>query len=175
MAEERPPHIRGMNDYLAARRTFTWEVSDDYNFAIDAVGRWAEDPSKLAMLWIGSDGREERYTFVHFDEQSSRVAFGLRDTGVHQGDRVLVMLPRVPEWWETMLGLMKLGAVSIPCTTLLTPKDIQYRAELSEAVAIVTDEAGAAKLAQVRAACPTIRLALVVADEDQPAPRWGPR
>ncbi len=150
------------SSYEEARRTFRWSVSDDYNFAIDTLGHWAEDSEKLAMLWLGQDGREERYSFVYFDEQSSRVAHALEKLGVGKGERVLLMLPRVPEWWETMLGLMKLGAVGIPCTTLLTPKDIQYRADIAEAVALVTDSEGAAKMAQVRAQCPTIRTVMVV-------------
>ncbi len=162
MAADDRASEHNMTSYQQARREFTWDVPEDYNFAIDTIGAWAEDPEKLAMLWIGPDGREERYTFVHFDEQSSRVAHAFEKLGMQKGDRVLVMLPRVPEWWETVLGLMKLGAIAIPCTTLLTPKDIQYRAEVSEAVAIVTDRTGAEKLAQVRAQCPTIRTAVVV-------------
>ncbi|MDE3228913.1 MAG: hypothetical protein KGO05_03440, partial [Chloroflexota bacterium] len=63
-----------MTNYQQARRDFKWEVAEDYNFAIDTIGKWAEDPEKLAMLWIGPDGAEERYTFAHFDEASSRVA-----------------------------------------------------------------------------------------------------
>jgi acetyl-CoA synthetase/medium-chain acyl-CoA synthetase len=159
-----------MTNYAQARRDFTWDVSEDYNFAIDTIGRWAEDPSKLAMLWIGPDGREERYTFVDFDEQSSRVANALEKLGIQKGERVLVMLPRIPEWWATMLGLMKVGAVSVPCTTLLTPKDMQYRAEIAEAAAIVTDMSGAEKLAQVRAQCPTIRVAVVVGEPGEECP-----
>jgi acetyl-CoA synthetase/medium-chain acyl-CoA synthetase len=170
MAGNEQIHPNNLADYAATRQAFKWEVSEDYNFAIDTIGRWAEDSNRLAMLWLGSDGREERLTFVHFDEASSRLANALEKLGVRKGDRVLVMLPRVPEWWETMLGLMKLGAIGIPCTTLLTPKDIQYRAELAEAAAIVTDEAGAARLAQVRAQCPTIRLALVVGEPEAACP-----
>ena len=162
MATQHDATMHNMTDYEQARRDFKWDVPENYNFAIDAVGKWAEDPEKLAMLWIGADGRERRYTFVHFDEQSSRVAFALEKLGIQKGERVLVMLPRVPEWWEAMLGLMKLGAISIPCTTLLTPKDMQYRAEIAEAVALITDQAGAEKLAQVRAQCPTIRVVMVV-------------
>jgi acetyl-CoA synthetase/medium-chain acyl-CoA synthetase len=152
----------GMTDDEEARRTFHWPVADDYNFALDAIGRWAEDSDKLAMQWIGHDGRDERYTFAEFDEESSRVAHALKTLGVRKGEPVLLMLPRVPEWWEVMLGLMKLGAVAIPCTTLLTPKDVQYRAATAEAVALVTDQAGAAKLARVRRQCPTIRTVMVV-------------
>src|SRR5262249_1927698 len=111
--------------YEQARRDFRWDVAEDYNFVMEIMCRWAEDPGKLALLWVGPDGREERYTFVSFDESSSRAANAFEKLGIQKGDRVLVMLPRVPEWWETVLGLMKLGAVSVPCTTLLTPKDIQ--------------------------------------------------
>ncbi len=153
-----------LTSYQQARRDFRWEVAEDYNFALDTIGRWAEDSSKLAMLWVGPDGHEERYTFVDFDEGSSRAAHAFEKLGIAKGDRVLVMLPRIPEWWETALGLMKLGAIAVPCTTLLTPKDIQYRAEIAEAVALVTDPAGAQKLAQVREQCTTIR-ATVVVDE----------
>jgi acetyl-CoA synthetase/medium-chain acyl-CoA synthetase len=159
-----------MTSYEAARRAFHWEVASDFNFAFDTIGRWAEIPNKLAMLWIGPDGREERISFAAFDEASARVANTLNRLGTHTGENVLVMLPRVPEWWETMLGLMKLGAVGIPCTTLLTPKDIQYRAAIAEAAALVTDAAGAAKFDEVRAQCPTIRLVLVVGEPEDACP-----
>jgi len=148
--------------YEQAPRDFKWDVSEEYNFAIDTIGQWAEDPGKLALLWVGPDGREERYTFVSFDEGSSRAANAFERRGIQKGDRVLIMLPPMPEWWEAVLGLMKLGAVSVPCTTQLTPKEIQFRAEACEAAALVTDQAGAEKLAQVRAQCPTIRVVIVV-------------
>ena len=122
------------------------------------------------MLWVGADGSEERYTFVHFDEQSSRAAHAFEKLGVAKGDRVLLMLPRVVEWWETMLGLMKLGAIGIPCTTLLTPKDIAYRAEMAEAVALITDLIGVEKLNQVRAQCPTIRTVISVGEPGEACP-----
>jgi len=163
-AQQSPQSAHNMTNYQQARREFSWDVSPTYNFALDTIGEWARDPEKLAMLWVGQNGAEARYTFAYFAEQSSRVAHALETLGVRKGDRVLLMLPRLPQWWETMLGLMKLGAIGIPCTTLLTPKDIQYRAEIAEAVALVTDRSGAEKLAQVRANCPTIRLAVVVDD-----------
>ncbi|HEX8997804.1 MAG TPA: acyl--CoA ligase [Ktedonobacterales bacterium] len=164
------PGQHNMTNYQQARREFVWKVADDYNFAIDTIGKWAEDPGKLAMLWVGQDGAEERYTFSYFDEQSSRVAHAFERLGVGKGDRVLLMLPRVVEWWETMLGLMKLGAIGIPCTTLLTPKDIAYRAEVSEAVAFVSDVSGIEKLAQVRDACPTIKTVVSVGEPGEACP-----
>ena len=136
MTKTRTPH---MTDYEAERRSFHLEVPEYFNFATEVIDKWASDPNKLAMLWIGEHGEERHITFAQFAERSSRAANAFAKTGIKKGDRVLVMLPRIPEWWESVLGLMKIGAVPIPCTTLLTPKDIQYRAGVSEAVAFITD------------------------------------
>ncbi len=129
MSQTRTPH---MTDYEAERRNFHLEVPEYFNFATEVIDKWASDPNKMAMLWIGEHGEERHITFAQFAERSSRAANAFAKTGIKKGDRVLVMLPRIPEWWESVLGLMKIGAVPIPCTTLLTPKDIQYRAGVSE-------------------------------------------
>lgn len=151
-----------MTDYEAERRTFSLEVPEYFNFATDIIGKWADDPHKLAMLWIGPNNEVEQITFARFAERSDRAANAFASAGIGKGERVLLMLPRLPEWWEITLGLMKLGAIPIPCTTLLTPKDLQFRAEIAEPVAIFTDSEGAAKFDQVRAQCPTIRTTILV-------------
>jgi acyl-coenzyme A synthetase/AMP-(fatty) acid ligase len=153
------PH---MTDYEAERRNFRLDVPEMFNFATDVIGKWARDPKKLAMLWVGQDGEERRITFAQFAEQSSRAANAFAELGIKKGDRVLVMLPRIPEWWESVLGLMKIGAIPIPCTTLLTPKDIQFRAGVAEAAAFITDAEGSHKFDQVRGECPSIRVAVLV-------------
>ena len=172
------PH---MTDYEAERRNFRLDVPEMFNFATDVIGKWARDPNKLAMLWVGQDGEERRITFAQFAARSSRAAnaFAGRPQGsppsttpppplqgIEKGDRVLVMLPRIPEWWESVLGLMKIGAIPIPCTTLLTPKDIQFRAGVAEVAALITDAEGSHKFEQVRSECPTIRVAILVDERD---------
>jgi acyl-coenzyme A synthetase/AMP-(fatty) acid ligase len=111
---------------------------------------------------VGQDDERRQLTFAHFAEYSSRAANAFAALGIGKGDPVLVMLPRLPEWWETILGLMRLGAIPIPCTTLLTPKDIQFRAEVAEAAAFITDSDGAAKFDQVRAECPSVKYTILV-------------
>ena len=142
-------------DYDSAVRDFRLEVPERFNFGRDVVDRWAADPAKLAMLWVGSEGTERRLTFRHFAERSDRFAHLLRRLGLQPGDRVMVQLPRLPEWWEVLLGCFKAGAVAVPGTVLLTPKDVQYRTGLAEGVAYVTDADGARKVDQVRHECPS--------------------
>ena len=151
-----------MKDYEAERQAFHLDVPEYYNFASDVIDKWAQQPDKLAMLWVGQRGEaEERITFADFARRSSQAASAFAALGIKKGDPVLVMLPRIPEWWEVVLGLIRLGAIAIPCTTLLTPKDIQFRAEAAEARVFITDHEGAPKFDQVRAQCPTVQYTIL--------------
>ena len=73
------------------------------------------------------DGRQDKLTFAELSERSNRIANYFRGLGVRRGDRVLLMLGNIPPLWETMLAMMKLGAVIIPATTLLTANDVADR------------------------------------------------
>jgi len=152
-----------MTDYEAECRNFQLDVPEYFNFAADVIDKQAQNPNKEAMLWIGPNGEERHITFAHFSDSSSRAANAFSALGIAKGDPVLVMLPRIPEWWETILGLMRLGAIPIPCTTLLTTKDIQIRSEVAEARAFITDQEGAHKFDQVRDQCPTITQTVLIA------------
>src|SRR5258708_1671317 len=153
-----------MTDYEAEQREFRLEVPEYFNFANDVIEKWASDPNKPAILWVGQHGEERGLTFAHFAEYSSRAANAFAALGLSKGDPVLVMLPRIPEWWETILGLMRLGAIPIPCTTLLTPKDIQFRSDIAHAAAIITDHEGAAKFDQARSECLTVTHTILIAE-----------
>ena len=85
-------------------------------------------------------------TFRQLSERSNRVANGLRDIGVQRGDRVLVMLGNVAPLWEVMLAAMKLGAVVVPATTLLTAADLAERVARARVRCVVTMAADAEKL-----------------------------
>jgi acyl-coenzyme A synthetase/AMP-(fatty) acid ligase len=154
-----------MVDYEQTCREFRWEVPEFYNFAFDVVDRWGEDTQKLAMLWVNEQGDERRLTFRDFSLRSNQVGNALHTMGIRKGDRILIMSPRLPEWWEAVLGIMKIGAISMPGTTLLTSKDVAYRIQAAEAVAVITDEEGALKVEQVTNECPTLRLKIVLGAE----------
>ena len=111
------------------------------------MDRWACECPEAVALWVvdepGGNGR--KWTFRELAGLSRRAASFFAAQGIRRGDRVLVVLPRVPQWWVAMLGLIRLGAVPIPGTSLLTANDIRFRAESADACAIVTDDNGASK------------------------------
>ena len=147
-----------MLNYEETFRDFQLEVPEFYNFGFDVVDRWAEDRTKLALISVDPTGQQiQQHTFWDLKIQSSRFANVLRGLGVEKGDRVLVMLPRVPQWYVVLLGLIKIGAVPMPTTTLCTPRDIEYRVNQAEATLAITDEENAAKLEEAAGNCPSLK------------------
>ncbi|WP_031514548.1 AMP-binding protein [Desulfofalx alkaliphila] len=154
-----------MLDYDKTYAEFRWNAPEYYNFA-DVVDKWAENPDKLAMIWADDKGNEVKRTFNDFKEQSCRVANVLTNSGVKQGDCVVVILPRLIEWWEIMIGCLRMGAIISPGTIQLTPKDIEFRINTAKAVAIVTDEDNAGKVEEIAANCPSLKTKVVVGNRE---------
>ena len=140
-----PPRL---TDWEAERAAFTQAVPERFNAVIHVVDRWAsEHPAAPAVLSLDGRGDVVRLdTAADLSQRSVVAARALLELGVGAGDRVFIMLPRVPEWYEAMLGCMRIGAVPMPGPNLLTAKDIAFRIEATGARTAITDEAGTAKL-----------------------------
>lgn len=158
-----------MTDYEETRRTFRLEVPERFNFAADVVDAWADrDPARLALVAVNGDGTDvTRWTFETVARRARQAANVLSFHGVAKGDRAFLMLPRIPQWYEFMLGAFHLGAVPMPGTTQLTVKDIAYRIQAAEASVAVVDGAGLDRIREVVSICPTLRTVIAV-DVDAP-------
>ena len=152
-----------MPDYESAYNNDRLDVPEFFNFGLDVVDKWAEDRTKLALISVDSTGEHvQHHSFWDLKILSNKYANALRDRGVKKGDRVFVMLPRIPEWYVVMIGLIKLGALPMPGTTLLTSKDIEYRINTAEAVMAITDGENADKIDEAAGGCPTLQHLVVV-------------
>jgi acyl-coenzyme A synthetase/AMP-(fatty) acid ligase len=74
---------------------------DTFNFALDVVDKWAAQSSAMeAMLWVSSDGDTVKsLSYRHFAQQSHRIAILLQQLGAQPGETMLMILPRVQEWY----------------------------------------------------------------------------
>ena len=167
--------MSNMTSYEAARESFALDVPEFFNATRDVVDARAEShPDANALLMVSPDGKQgDPYTFSELKDRTSQVANVLQGLGVTKGDRVFVMLPRVIGWYDTVLGTIRLGAIPMPGTNQLTPKDIAYRINRAEASVAVTDAEGMAKIDAVRDQCPSLRATVVVTPSDAPVTAAG--
>lgn len=127
-----------MNDYHELMRAYQRPSLGTFNYA-DVIDDYGKDPARRALIWTNERGDERRFTFADISQASQRIANVLRERGIGKGDRVIVMLPRIPEWQMTMIALYRIGAVILPTLTMLTPKDLAYRiGQTQPKAAIVT-------------------------------------
>jgi len=157
------PPDHNMLDYDSTRQQFKIDVPEYYNFGFDVIDAWAKkDRNKLAMIWVNQKGDVKKYSFLDLANLSNQAANVLLKYGINKGDHVLVMLPRIPEWWIFAIALIKLGAVFCPCPTMLTPRDIKYRVNKGKFRMIITDLENSGKVSEICNECPTLTCRVVV-------------
>jgi acetyl-CoA synthetase len=142
--------LRHRTDYDKAVADFRWPDSVPFNWALDWFdAELARDPQSKdrPALWIvdAASNRETRLSFAALSQRSNQVANFLRAQGLKRGDHLLLLLGNVVPLWETMLAAMKLGAVVIPATTLLTPDELRDRLDRGRARVVVATQDQVAK------------------------------
>ena len=116
---------------------------------------------------------ERRLTYADVSQHARRAAHLFRGLGIEAGQPVIVMLPRVPEWQAVIVGLLEIGALVVPSSTQLRPKDVLYRASHSGAVAIVASHECVDAVEAVRGELPGCEaLPRVRARRDPRRPGW---
>src|SRR5246500_5022400 len=141
--------LRHRENYAVAFRDFAWPKLDRFNWALDYFDAIARNNAQPALWLVDEDGSEVKLSFAALSERSNRVANHLRALGVARGDRILLMLGNVAPLWECMLAAMKLGAVIVPATTLLTSADLADRFARGRVRHVVASADAAAKFADL--------------------------
>ena len=141
--------LRHREDYATAYREFQWPRLDRFNWALDYFDVMARDNLQPALWLVDEDAEETKLSFAELSQRSNRVANALRRLGVRRGDRILLMLGNVVPLWETMLAAMKLGAVIVPATTLLTRSDLSDRFARGRVRHVIAGTDAAAKFAEL--------------------------
>ena len=120
--------LRHRTDADAARREFRWPALDRFNWALDYFDKMAAGNTAPALRFIAPN-HDSVVSFHDLAQRSNQVANHLHNLGVRRGDRILLLLGNVQPLWEVMLAAMKLGAVVIPASTMLTETDLADRFE----------------------------------------------
>lgn len=131
-------------DYEDFKSNFRLSAPANFNFAYDVVDEYAKlVPDKRALVWCDDLGGEEIFDFAEIKKISDQCANFFLSLGIGKGDTVLVILQRRHEYWTTLLGLSKIGAIAVPATHMLMEKDLVYRmqrADIKMVVSVNDDE-----------------------------------
>ncbi len=110
----------------------------------EVVEYWARwQPGLVALRF-----EEHELTWAQLDRRTSELAAGLSRMGVGHGDRVGILLMNRPEFVETAIACMKLGAVGVPINVRFTPSELAFVIGNAECTVVVTEDALAAGLSR---------------------------
>jgi acetyl-CoA synthetase len=179
-----PEEARAANlaDYDRAYADFSWEGARraldglpggrGLNVAHEAVDRHAAGAraGRAAFRYVGRDDRVREVTYAELRRLSNRFANVLRGLGVEKGDRVYLLLGRVPELHVAAIGTLKAGGVLCPLFSAFGPEPIRSRLEIGRArVLVTTASLYERKVAAMREALPFLEHVLIAGDDDVPA------
>jgi len=136
-------------DLTAASAHFAWPTLKHFNWAIDYFDAIARNNDQPALHIVEETGEQAKLTYAELSMRSSQVANFLRGLGAKPGDRILLMLGNEVPLWETMLAAIKIGAVVIPATTLLSGADLADRLERGQVKWIITNATGSARVIEL--------------------------
>ena len=109
---------------------------EQYNL-VSEVEKYSKDESRTALIWEDEFGAKQQITYGALIKKVNKIGTILLEEGLREGDKVLVMIPRLIEAYVIYLATLKIGAVVIPCSEMLRKKDLLYRCSHSEAKAII--------------------------------------
>ena len=175
-------------DYDAVRAAFSWDIAREslaglpgggLNIAHEAVDHHlgTAHADRTAIRWIGKTGARRQLSYRDLAQATNRFANALHSLGVQPGERVFVLMGRLPELYVAVLGALKAGCVVTPLFSAFGPEPIATRCEAGDArVLVTTPELYRRKVAGLRERLPGLRHVIVVGDgaADGPGVRhWG--
>jgi acetyl-CoA synthetase len=127
-----------------------WNIPSHFNIGAACSDKHLGTPQADHIAMIVEDDLRgtSQITFVELARKTDQFAQLLRNLKVKVGDRVLIRLPNSLDYPIAFLGAMKMGAIAVPTSTLLTAEEVAYLAKDSGACVLVTDALAWANMEQ---------------------------
>ena len=172
-----------LTDYQQTRASFDWSAVPEVcagmggggcNIAYAAVDRHAEGPEagRTALRFIADDPDSAELvthdvSYAELGRLTRKFTNVLRGLEIGKGDRVFVIMGRVPELYISMLGALRNGSVVSPLFSAFGPEPIATRVTIGSAGVIVTTAAiYKRKIAKIRDQLTSVKHVLVVSNDD---------
>ena len=120
-----------------------WQIPSQFNIGVACSDQHLNTPQadNIAMIVEDDVRGTSEITFTELARKTDQFAQVLRNLNVKIGDRVLIRLPNSLDYPIAFLGTMKMGAIAVPTSTLLTAEEVAYLAKDSGATVLVSDQA----------------------------------
>ncbi len=119
-------------------QNFKIEFPDNFNFAYDVVDVYAEtEPERVALVWCDDEGNSKIINFREMKRLADKAANFFASQGIGKGDHVMLLVKGCYDFWFSLVGLHKLGAIAVPGTHMLTSHDLVYRLDITKSKLIV--------------------------------------
>ena len=121
---------------------WVWNIPTHFNIGVACSDKHLNTPhaDNIAMIVEDDSRGTSEITFTELAHKTDQFAQLLRNLGVKVGDRVLIRLPNSLDYPIAFLGAMKMGAIAVPTSTLLTAEEVAYLAKDSGASVLVSDQ-----------------------------------
>ena len=163
-------HLPGPAKFRFVHDAFRWSIPRFYNIGVDVCDRWAAlAPDRPAIIDVTNDTAPLVTTFAALKVASNKLARALRCHGIMRGDRVAVLLPQMAEAVAAHVAIYKLGAIAVPLASLFGMDALGYRLTDSDCRAVITNAAGAAKVASIQPRPPFLELVISTDGADRHA------
>ncbi len=169
--------IPNLADYAVGCASFSWQAAQaglaglpggGVNMAHEAVERHlAGRGGKVALRWLGKSGQRREFSYAELAAQCHRFANALEQIGVQPGERVFLLLGRLPELHFALLGGLMARCVVSPLFSAFGPEPIATRCEMGDArLLVTTPELYRRKVRGLRSRLPGLRHVILVGPLD---------
>jgi benzoate-CoA ligase len=136
------------------------EIPETFNMATTLVDRHVQEGrGDQPAIYCG----DEVITYAELLRRVNRAGNMLRDQGIEIEDRVILFMADRPQFIESYVGAMKIGAVPVPINTVTSSEDLEYYVNDSRAAAVIVDAELVPHLARFRESCRYLKRVFVCA------------
>jgi len=165
-------------DHAAVSACFSWQAAaaalaglpgGGLNMAYEAVERHLAEGrgNKTALRWLGKSGQRYEFSYAGLSMHCHRFANALQGLGVAPGERVFLLLGRLPELYFALLGGLMARCVVSPLFSAFGPEPIATRCEMGDArVLVTTPELYRRKIRGLRSRLPGLRHVILAGAAD---------
>ncbi|MEE2665300.1 MAG: long-chain fatty acid--CoA ligase [Myxococcota bacterium] len=126
--------------WLAGARRLAYACSE-VEVTVHNVGGWTARWARVAPDRLAVVDGDLRLTYAEFDDRVARTAGWLAGRGVARGDRVAIVSSNCAAYLELVLGAARVGALSVPINTRLSPRELAFQLDDCRPALVVCEPA----------------------------------